>query len=69
MSTCNWLDFANTRLSTGYAQKSLRSLVQPKAMIRENRQLVTDEPVEFEKLPVEVTSILQGTYRLFLRNL
>ena len=23
-------------------------------MIRENRQLVTNEPVEFEKLPVEV---------------
>ena len=29
---------ANTRISTGYAQKS-----------GENRQLVTDEPVEFEK--------------------
>ena len=35
---------ANTRILTGYAQKSPRSL-----MNRENRQLVTDEPVEFEK--------------------
>ena len=40
-------------------------------MIRENRQLVTDEPVEFEKLPVEVqdcrqtTDHLRGIHRIY----
>jgi hypothetical protein len=40
-------------------------------MIGENRQLVTDEPVEFEKLPVEVqdcrkiTGRFKGIYRLY----
>ena len=27
MSTCNWLDFVNTRISTDYAKKSPQSLV------------------------------------------
>ena len=41
------------------------------AMIRENRQLVTDEQVEFEKLPVDVqdcrtiTDHFRGTYRIY----
>ena len=40
-------------------------------MIGENRQLVTDEPVEFEKLPVEVkdcrkiTDCVRGIYRIY----
>ena len=40
-------------------------------MIRENRQLVTDEQVEFEKLPVDVqdcrtiTDHFRGTYRIY----
>ena len=43
-----------------------------KAMNAENRPLVTDEPVEFEKYPVEVqdfreiTHHLRGIYRIFL---
>jgi hypothetical protein len=32
-----------------------------KAMIGENRQLVTDEPVEFEKCPVEVQDCRRNT--------
>ena len=45
---------ANTRISTGYAQESPRSLhhtsqVREREREREDRQLVTDEPVEFEK--------------------
>ena len=32
----------------------MKSSVGFSAMIRENRQFVTDEPVEFEKEPVEV---------------
>ena len=43
MSTCNRLD-----LQTHGSQP-----VMPKTMIGENRQLVTSEPVEFEKQPVE----------------
>ena len=41
------------------------------AMIGENRQVVTDEPVEFEKWPVEVqecrkiTDHLSGTYGIY----
>jgi hypothetical protein len=41
------------------------------AMIGENWQLVTDEPVEFEKLPVEVqdcrniTDHFRGIYRIY----
>ena len=41
-------------------------------MIRENRQLVTYEPVEFEKYPVEVqdcrkiTDHFRGIYRIYL---
>ena len=42
-------------------------------MIGENRQLVTDEPVEFEKEPVEVhqdcrisTGHFRGIYRIYL---
>ena len=31
-------------------------------MSRENRRLVTDEPVEFEKLPVEVGDFMKLTY-------
>jgi hypothetical protein len=40
-------------------------------MIRENWQLVTDEPVEFEKLPVEVqdcrkiTDHFKGIYKIY----
>ena len=40
-------------------------------MIQENRQLVTDEPVEFEKYPVEVeecrkiTDQFRGIYRIY----
>ena len=40
-------------------------------MIRENRELVTDEPVEFEKLQVEVqdrreiTDHFRGIYRIY----
>ena len=41
------------------------------AMIGENRQLVTDEPVEFEKEPVEaqgcrkITDHLRGIHRIY----
>ena len=41
-------------------------------MIGEHRQLVTDEPVEFEKQPVEVqdcrniTDHFRGIYRIYL---
>ena len=41
------------------------------AMLGENRQLVTNEPVEFEKLPVEVqicrkiTDQFLGIYRIY----
>ena len=43
------------------------------AMIGENRQLVTDEPVEFEKQPVEVhqdycgkiTDRFRGVHRIY----
>ena len=52
---------ANARISTTYAQKSPRSLLCG-AMIGENRQLVTSEPVEFEKSPVEVQDC-QKNYR------
>ena len=44
-------------------------------MVRENRQLVTDEPVEFEKQPVEVqdcmkiTRHFRGIYRIYHPNL
>ena len=34
------------------------------AMIEENRQLVTNEPVEFEKTPVEVQDRRKVTDRL-----
>ena len=40
-------------------------------MIRENRQLVTNEPVEFEEQPVEVqdwrkiTNYIRGIYRIY----
>ena len=40
-------------------------------MIGESRQIVTNEPVEFEKLPVEVqdcrkiTDCFRGIYRIF----
>ena len=46
-----------------------------KAMIGEKRQLVTDEPVEFEKEPVEVqgcrkiTDHFRGIYRIYHPNL
>jgi hypothetical protein len=49
-------------------------LTMPKnfpAMIRENQQLVTDEPVEFEKKPVEIqdckkiTDRFRGIYRIY----
>jgi hypothetical protein len=33
---------------------SSSSILMPSAMIGENRQLVTNEPVEFEEEPVEV---------------
>ena len=45
---------------------------QFQSMIGENRQLVTDDPVEFEKLPVEVqdcrkiTDHFRGIYRIYL---
>ena len=41
--------------------------------VRENRQLVTDEPVEFEKEPVEVqdfkriTDHFRGIYGMYLK--
>ena len=55
MSTCNRLD-----LQTLGSQPvvMLEKLPDHCAMIRENRQLVTDEPVVFEKQPVEVPSRL-----------
>ena len=40
-------------------------------MIRENRQLVTNEPIEFDKLAVEVqgyrkiTDHIKGIYRIY----
>ena len=43
------------------------------AMIGKNRQLVTNEPVEFEKKPVEVqvymkiTTHCRGIYRIYLQ--
>jgi hypothetical protein len=43
----------------------------PGAMIGENRQLVTNEPVEFQKKPVEVqdcrkiTDHFRGIYRIY----
>ena len=46
-------------------------LILPKAMTGENRQLVTDEPVEFRKQPVEVqdyrkiTDHFRGIYRIY----
>ena len=45
--------------------------MEPQAMIAENWQLVTDEPVEFEKEPVEVqdcrkiTDHFRGIYRIY----
>ena len=59
------VELANTRISTGYyAPKSPRSLLQRPSQTqhwpplgplpKKNRQLVADEPVEFEKEPVEV---------------
>ena len=45
-------------------------LIMSSAMIRENRQLVTNEPVEFEKEPVEVqdcgkiTDHFRGIYKI-----
>ena len=60
---------ANTRMSTSYVQKPPRSLVHP--MIGENRQLVTDEPVELRnnrlkfktggKLPIILEEFLEYT--------
>ena len=44
MSTCNWLDL----------QIQESQPVLPENLPDHCRQLVTDEPVEFEKLPVEV---------------
>ena len=44
-------------------------------MVRENRQLVTEEPVKFEKQPVEVedcrkiTDHLKGMYRLYVNSI
>ena len=43
------------------------------AMIRENRKLVTNEPVEFEKYPIEVqdcrkcTDQFEGNYGVYLK--
>jgi len=43
MSTSTWpVEPGNTRISAEYAQKS-------PPIVGKNRQLVTDEPVEFEK--------------------
>ena len=43
ITICNWFDLENTRILTDYAQ----NLSRPG--LGENRRLVTDEPVEFEK--------------------
>ena len=63
MSTCNRLDLETIKYRlTGYAQKSPQTL---------NQRLVTDEPVEFEKSPVEVgdfrriTDRFKGIYKIY----
>jgi hypothetical protein len=56
----------------GTTQAAARQL---RPTIGENRQLVTDEPVEFEKSPVEVqdcrkiTDHFRGIYRMYLNSI
>jgi hypothetical protein len=50
----------------------IRELIKTsRSMIGENRQLVTDEPVEFEKYPIEPVEVarLQINHPSFQRNL
>ena len=52
MWTCNRLDLQTPASQPVIMPKKLPDHcmeIHPKAMIGENRQLVTDEPVEFEK--------------------
>ena len=43
---------------------SSSSILMPSAMIGENRQLVTNEPVEFEEEPVEVKDCRKIRYSI-----
>ena len=66
MPTCNQpVGLANTRMSTGDAQKSLRSLnrsTKDNTLIGKNWQIVLTEPIEIQDCK-EITDHLRGIYR------
>ena len=72
MSTCDRLDLQTLRSQPVMPKKTPRSLApRCSSVIGENRQLVTDEPAEFAKSPVEVqdcrkiTDKFRGVYGIY----
>ena len=69
MSTCNRLDLQ--ALGSQPVMPKNLPITDIETMIRENRHLVTEEPVEFKKSPVEVgdcrkiTDRFRGIYRVY----